>query len=610
MRYGTAGWRPFAALTVVVAVAGGVWLMWQPDRAAPAPRAARAKRPVIEWQRPESVVEDYVGSKACAECHEGIYKTYQEHPMAHSAADVAEGSPIERFGGQSSFAGGAHISYRAERTTTGVLRHSERRTDETGAELFEQQVDVKYAVGSGQRGRSYLIDRGGVLFLSPISWYSSKSRWDVSPGYSQNGQPRFERRVGDRCLVCHVGRMNPAANLQDAYGEPRFFELSVGCENCHGSGGRHVALRRAGQADDNSIVHPGKLDTDRRDAICYRCHLQGEGIFPRYGRRYDDFRPGERLDDVLMVFVRDPRVDRKGMTKAVSHVEQMRASKCFANSDGKLRCTSCHDPHSVPATAKAAVYFNSKCMVCHQNESCALSENKRGAEHNSCIACHMPKLEANDVPHAAQTDHRIVRRRASTETVQPSHDVVLFNNAESRVPAHEVARARGLLLTEWANNAGDLSLAAEAAELLAGVAADDWPALEALASDYVLRYRHAEAIQLLQAVLHQNPNREPALRLLAFLHHDRGETKLARTYLERLIEINPWHAQFFGRLTYTLGRLGELEGGIRAAKKGLELDPTLAPLHGWLADIYQKLGDEPESRRHQELLRRMVPPPK
>ena len=38
----------------------------------------------------------------------------------------------------------------------------------------------------------------------------------------------------------------------------------------------------------------------------------------------------------------------RGQFEAVGHVEQMESSRCFRESQGRLGCISCHDPHRLP----------------------------------------------------------------------------------------------------------------------------------------------------------------------------------------------------------------------------------------------------------------------
>src|SRR4029453_17611577 len=112
------------------------------------------------------------------------------------------------------------------------------------------------------------------------------------------------------------------------YATNPFPRLAIGCENCHGPGKQHVNAREADlAASHDTIVNPGKLPLAERDSVCNQCHLQGEARIPRYGRTYFDFRPGQRLDSTLVVFLSGTGVTN-GKTEAVRHVQQMMASRC------------------------------------------------------------------------------------------------------------------------------------------------------------------------------------------------------------------------------------------------------------------------------------------
>src|SRR5262249_2793876 len=161
--------------------------------------------------------------------------------------------------------------------------------------------------GSGRRGRSYLIDRGGCLFQSPVSWYSQQSIWDLAPGYKNRNQ-HFERPVAADCLFCHSNQVNSVPGRISQYVEPIFSGYGIGCEGCHGPGQLHAAAYARGDtaAAAYSIVNPARLDPEAREAVCQQCHLQGEARIARPGRKPIDYRPGLPLREFLSIYVRVP----------------------------------------------------------------------------------------------------------------------------------------------------------------------------------------------------------------------------------------------------------------------------------------------------------------
>lgn len=611
-----ARWTAVALVGTAAATAGYLRLSTRSgstnDARAPTPQAARIARP-------EPRPGGYVGSAACAECHAGISERYATHPMSRSLASVARAEPVEDFDHPAFESGGRN--YRVERTADAVLHH-EAMTGTDGQPLYDQAVEVAYALGSGKRGRGYVLDRGERLFLSPVSWYSGRGRWDLSPGYDRDAIYRFERPATEACLTCHSGRLNLAAPGTDHFRDPPFHEVSIGCERCHGPGKEHVERHRSGDlARPDPIVDPADLDPDRREAVCQQCHLLGTERILRYGRSESDFRPGDRLEDVWTVFVGGTGLAADGTTEAVSHVEQMRSSRCYLGSGGRLGCVSCHDPHSAPAPQENDAFFNARCSTCHgdaapdpagANCSLPLEDRMRPPAEGSCIRCHMPRLDANDVPHTSQSDHRILRRPTSQDAnVSPREETpTLFDGAADRLPPLVAARAEGLRLIRSTNGANDIETARRAETLLKpslAAAPDDAEVLEALGDAAELDSRIAEAIRYWERAMTAAPRRESTLVRLAVAHQSGGRAQECLAVLDRLIAVNPWIAEYHGRRAFVLAQLGRLQQASASADRALELNPSIRQTYRSAAEVRRLLGDEAGARHYLDLFSRFPP---
>ena len=557
--------------------------------------------------RPAPPRSDYVGSKVCAACHEEISNTFAAHPMARSLGDVDGVSVVEDYSDQTEFTPPGNRRYRVERMPDGVFHH-EIRTGANGEVLYDQSVPVQFAVGSGIRGRSYLTNRDGFLFMSPIGWYSEGKRWDLSPGYRPESHQRFDRQVSDGCLACHAGRMNTVAGLSDAYDSKRpFLEEAIGCERCHGPGGSHVARHQTGGDPSllDQIVNPGKLDSVRQEAVCNQCHLQGSRRVTRYGRSEFDFRPGDRLTDIWVVNLGNEKQGRDGDFPAVAQAQQMHESRCYQQSQ-RMVCTTCHDPHRSIAVEDRAAYFGDRCAECHGQSSplCAVIPAQRNSK--SCIDCHMPRLAATDVPHTSQTDHRIPRSPSPSPSSKPRANVVIYDEGAPPLPTWEADRARGILLSELAKRRSDRQLSAQALALLKPLQSqlpDDLSLFQAMGAAHLHVENNAAALKCWDQALGLAPKNPQVLESLAVFHHHTGNLQQARTYYERLIESNRWRAEIYGRYAHVLGQLGETELGIKAAHKCLELNPTMTHVHLWLAEVYQRTGQQELSDRHRDLYR-------
>ncbi len=95
----------------------------------------------------------------------------------------------------------------------------------------------------------------------------------------------------------------------------------------------------------------------------------------------------------------------------MGQVEQMKASRCFRASEGRLGCMSCHDPHELPDPEEKVAYFRERCLACHEDKGCKLPEPVRLARNREdyCAGCHMPVSQTVDAVHIAVRDHRILR---------------------------------------------------------------------------------------------------------------------------------------------------------------------------------------------------------
>src|SRR5438105_4136572 len=144
----------------------------------------------------------YVGDRACAECHPIETEGFHKHPMGRSLAPVSANALEERYD-RAAHNPFVHSGFEffIDRQGDHVYHH-QRRIDAQGRPVTDLAVEASYALGSGTNGRSYLIDRDGRLFQSPISWYTQKGIWDLSPGYK--AETAADRPIVTDCLFCHA----------------------------------------------------------------------------------------------------------------------------------------------------------------------------------------------------------------------------------------------------------------------------------------------------------------------------------------------------------------------------------------------------------------------
>ena len=344
---------------------------------------------------------DYVGSERCAPCHRAISDHWKQSAMGRSMSAAGE------LAGK---VGGGEVKVSAERlrrefsvrVEQGVMKQRE------SGEAFAHEQVVRWAIGSGVNGYSFVVQRGEHLFQAPLSYYSRVGQWGLSPGY-EFADYGFNRPIAAGCIHCHSGRPQPVAQTSGKYADPPFAELAIGCEACHGPGKQHVAAG-GGKA---TIVNPKRLDRERADEICMRCHQGGDARVLLPGKVEADYRPGQRLGDTLAIF----RLPRQKETDLLEHHESMRLSECFQKS-GAMSCQSCHNPH------EKTVDYQAKCMSCHGGKLAA-----QHAAQSNCVGCHMPKRDVGVIAHAALTNHRIPRRPEAKLALETGEELVAVNRA-------------------------------------------------------------------------------------------------------------------------------------------------------------------------------------
>jgi Flp pilus assembly protein TadD len=456
-----------AGAVALTAIAGAVWFaVSRTDSAAApevvAPAAEEGDDLVVDPPPPDprltfptiyrNVKSEiaYIGDARCAACHEGICKSYHAHPMGRSAAKTRAPSSIEKY--DTAANNPLKIGpYRIEaaHTAEGIVQRV-AANDASGMPLPEYAATADIAIGSGTRGRSYLSLEQGAVWQSPMSWYSHDSRWDLSPGFDLGNGGR--RAIGKDCLFCHVHRVDPVPRSQNRYRTP-FLDLqaAIGCERCHGPGALHDSERTGGlipEGMDTSIVNPKHLPSELQSSICAQCHLQGQERVPRRGRDAFEYRPGLPFEQFVGVFVRHPSV--ADANRSVGQFEQMEQSRCYAASDRRLGCTSCHDPHAVPPAASRESFYRARCNACHQSNGCTAPLPDRQSKQDSCVGCHMPRTGSSNVPHTSITNHRIVRRPGSAAAppqLSPGAEpLIAFQTGRFAPPEAERRRDLGIAL--------------------------------------------------------------------------------------------------------------------------------------------------------------------
>ena len=430
----------------------------------------------------------------------------------------------------------AHVTHEPSQTVLTSEQRDGRMLHGLSERGLTAEYPVRYQIGGDFMGRTYLVQVGDYVFESPLTYFK-RYGWDLSPGYPTMPLIDFDRQIDDTCLFCHA----ESAKFADSDGHRLKTAVltPLSCDRCHGPGQEH-----AQHPSPRNIINPSKLSHQQRDSVCEQCHLEGATRILNPGKHWDDFHPGDKTENVFSTFVLSG-VNNTAVN-AVSQVEQLAQSKCVIGSQGKLWCGSCHNPHG--AAVNRAAEIKAVCTGCHT----ALPPASHPDGLTECTSCHMPGSSTTDIPHAARTDHRILRRPAT---------------ASAEAAGVRVWRAGP---AEWRDrNLGLAEVFAGVTNNLPQVAADGWQKLNALPE----AQRDASILSDLEGLAVQNQRFDEALRI--------GR---------RVVDLQPQSAKAAMNLAIVLKRSHQTGDAEREFKRAISLDPSLKQAYIELVGLYAELG--------------------
>ncbi len=607
-----------SVLLCLILVSGGlaaVVLGWPDAEPNPPPAPPADAAPDVAPELPPPPYSDspylntrpgteFIGSAACATCHPVNHQSYLLTAHSKALCDVvpADEPPDAAFEHKES--GRAYRVYRRD----GRLRHEEVVRTPDGREVARTDLPLRYRVGSGHFTRTYLVEIDGFLHESPITWYASKGKWDMSPGYEGRWNPGFERPANLTCVTCHAGRVEWSAGA-----DPRvaFREQAVGCESCHGPGALHQTFRAAGTRapgePDRTVVNPARLSRPLLESVCAACHLSADSSVAVRGRAVNDFRPGLPLTDVVIHY----HAGSKDQMTVVGHVDQLRLSKCYqekAPGRPELTCVTCHDPHARSKPADPVAFYRRKCLDCHETKPCAEppAARLRRSPADDCTACHMPRGDT-DIQHVAFTHHRIGRHAPAAAAPPGGVRELVPLDENPHLGALDRKRNLGIAYLEWRHDAAAEPWVREQAwsnleEAYRGGArdADTVLALAGIAGRDRNPVRVAALMrEVLRSSGQQPPAQAVALSAIAECERLNRNPAAAVPHLERAVRLRRF-ADDWRLLGASYWDEKRPEPALAALRKAIEIRPYRAATYFDLAECYRRLGDEARWRESLE----------
>ncbi|HXG58235.1 MAG TPA: DmsE family decaheme c-type cytochrome [Thermoanaerobaculia bacterium] len=192
------------------------------------------------------------------------------------------------------------------------------------------------------------------------------------------------------CLTCHeesITKYRHTTHARAFKASPRTPLEALDCEACHGPRSRHVE----NPGDELAF---GRMTAEGRSAVCLQCHEAGNEQKHWLASAHrsngvactDCHLVMERRSNTALLGARDQasvcyacHADVRGQMQKISH---------HPVREGKMECTSCHNPHGSagPAMMRRATITDT-CYSCHADKRGPFLFEHPPAREN-CATCH------------------------------------------------------------------------------------------------------------------------------------------------------------------------------------------------------------------------------
>ena len=392
---------------------------------SPAPQAdSPAVAPRDDAQPNSRISTDYLGSAACASCHEA------EHQQWLGSLHIKMTKPIAEAMVAGDFRNGTRFADHDRAYTFGTKDGKPFMTVAFGS-ASPETFSVDYTLGA-KRYQGYLSTLpDGRMYVLPAFWHVDSKRWidwkEITP--IPDGAHDIRQIWNVNCFNCHATNIVQGFDVESLSYKPSWTEMGIGCEACHGPGREHVRLAEAWEKDpaskpayDESSANRQLSDTlktlstrsaDPRRVFdtCAYCHGNKVNVFV-------GFKAGDRYADYAMPFLisepipaNDPQGEfwPDGRPNRFNRPQALTLSGCFQA--GAVTCTSCHVAHGPTSndfSLKVDVHRgrdgDELCTQCHSEAKDRGPQAKASfagpglarhtfhypeSEGSRCINCHM-----------------------------------------------------------------------------------------------------------------------------------------------------------------------------------------------------------------------------
>ena len=227
----------------------------------------------------------------------------------------------------------------------------------------------------------------------------------------------------DTCVLCHEAEAKSITHSRHGQAkDPRSPAATLGCESCHGPGQAHVDDDAKGKIKKFKELKPAEVNE-----TCLTCHNRGA-----HAGWEASAHAARNLTCTTCHSVHTPQSMQNQLVKptetqvcATCHrVQVVKTERAVAHMpvrEGKMSCSSCHNPHGSISNVKGLKVgssVNETCTTCHAEMRGPMLWEHTPVREN-CTTCHDPHGSSNDrmlnvrMPMLCQRCHVATRHPAS-----------------------------------------------------------------------------------------------------------------------------------------------------------------------------------------------------
>ena len=269
---------------------------------------------------------------------------------------------------------------------------------------------------------SFLI---GFALLTAIIGLTATSKTAAAIPQAST-QASSEYAGSDTCMICHADQSMHFQNtvMGKAFARPKTEKEKLGCEACHGPGKGHVDAGGGKDTIPVRFTKDSRNTTEEKNSACLSCHERGNRLFwagsphetrnlacvdchaghePQPLKLSSDTRFNAPLSDVHAI--------KQGQPELCLQCHQMRRAQLQRSShmpyrEGKVTCSTCHNPHGSP-NPKQLIQptVTENCVSCHTErrgpflwehppvmENCANCHEPHGTNNPQLLKVRMPRV--------------------------------------------------------------------------------------------------------------------------------------------------------------------------------------------------------------------------